>query len=509
MRQFRICAPGAALISVVLLAAPAAHAGYAKVNQSDWQQGVTGLPTYVNMYSYMPSTLASKPPIVVYTHHCQGSASSSHSSMGPLETIADKNGFIIIYPEATGENCWDAGSKRSLNHGGGGDTGAIVQMIKYVISKYNGDPARVYVAGDSSGGIMTEALLGVYPDVFMAGVSIMGVPCGCWADGYNDTTGSGSTAQWSGNCANGSVTKTGQQWGDLVRSYFPGYTGHRPRVQQWHGSSDTTLNYKNVAEDIKEWTNLLGLSETPTGTEQNTPKSGTTHQYWKNSCFTVYETFVLSGVGHAVSVDGGTLAKYFGIDTAGGQDPETAACGASAVPGGSGGGGAGGGGGSTGGPGGATGTTGSGGSSGTKDGGATGKDGSAAREAGSPGAGGVEGTGGGGLGGSTGTAGKGGTSGGSGGSPGSGGSTAKGTGGTVGTGGASVTSGSGGAGSGGAQAGGGASGQGGNSGSGPVASQSSSGFCAVASRHGSAAPTAALLLVAFVLLLRRRQRTGR
>jgi len=318
---------GVRALAFWLVAGPASAASMQKVNQSDWWSGATGLPSYVNMYTYVPDQLAAKPPIVVGPHHCQGTAQSTYSEMASLVSIADKTGFILIFPEATGENCWDAGSTRSLKHGGGGDTGAIVQMVKYTLSKYSGDASRVYTVGGSSGGIMTEALLGVYPDVFMAGVSLMGVPCGCWADGYNDTTGTGSTAQWSGNCAGGSVTKTGQAWGDLVRSYFPGYTGHRPRLQHWHGTADTTLNYKNLAEDVKEWTNLLGLSETPDATD--TPKSGTSHQLWKNACgYTVYETFALSGVGHAVPFDGNAVAAYFGLDVARTTDPETAACGA-------------------------------------------------------------------------------------------------------------------------------------------------------------------------------------
>jgi acetylxylan esterase len=510
----------ASLFSGILLAVPAWAGTYGKINQSDWQQGATGLPTYVNMYSYVPSTVASKPPIVVYCHHCQGNASSSHSSMGSLEKIADSQGFLIIYPEATGENCWDAGSKRSLKHGGGGDTGAVAQMVKYYLSKYNGDAGRVYVAGDSSGGIMTEAILGVYPDVFMAGVSIMGVPCGCWGQSdYNDTTGSGSTAQWCGSCAGGSVSMTGQKWGDLVRSYFPEYTGHRPRLQHWHGATDSTLNYKNVAEDIKEWTNLLGLSETPTTTEQNTPKSGTTHQLWKNSCYTVYETFVLANTGHAVSVDGPTLAAYFGIDKAGGQDPETAAC-PGAIPGGAGtgGGGTSGSGGAIG-PGGAPGSggaTGAGGGSGTRDAGTVGRDGGGretavsgsggAQETGGSAAGGAQGTGGAsGSGGAQGTGGKAG----SGGISGKGGST--GSGGEVGTGGSSAN-GSGGAGSGGAPGSGGSATQGGSGGSaGAGGDDTSSGCnCAVGSRAlHSASGTAALLLAAFGLMIRRQRKARR
>lgn len=499
----------AALTFFGMLSGARALAGtYGKINQSDWQQGSTGLPTYVNMYSFVPSTVASKPPIVVYCHHCQGNAASSHSSMSGLESLADKNGFLIIYPEATGENCWDAGSKRSLKNGGGGDTGAIVQMVKYYLSKYNGDASRVYVAGDSSGGIMTEAILGVYPDVFMAGVSIMGVPCGCWGQSdYNDVTGTGGSAQWCGSCAGGSVSKTGAQWGDLVRSYFPGYTGHRPRLQHWHGATDTTLNYKNVAEDIKEWTNLLALSETPTGTDQNTPKSGTTHQYWKNSCYTVYETFILANTGHMVSLDGATLAKYFGIDTAGAEDPETAACGPSAVPGGSG---------NNVGAGGASGTggtVGSGGAGGGRDGGLGGRDGSSDARA----SGDVQGSGG---------------SSESGGAPGSGGSGASGTGGRAGaTGGAagSDAGGSPGAGGGGAAGGlaaggsssggssaGGSAGHGnGGSGGGSAGSPGGAGAsddsdggckCSVGGRgRPSTAFLAGLFFLTFVLLARRRR----
>jgi len=513
MHTPRIHALAIASIFVGLLAADPAWAGYAKVAQSDWQQSATGLPTYVNMYAYVPSTVASKPSVVVYCHHCSGDAASSHSSMASLEKIADTNGFIIIYPEATGENCWDAGSVRSLKHGGGGDTGAVVQMVKYALSKYSGDAGRVYVAGDSSGGIMTEALLGVYPDVFMAGVSIMGVPCGCWGDGYNDVTGkpSSGTGQWSGTCAGGTVVKTAAQWGDLVRSYFPGYTGHRPRLQHWHGASDTTLNYKNVAEDIKEWTNLLALSETPSGTEQNTPKSGTTHQFWKNSCYTVYETFVLANTGHAVSLDGPTLAAYFGIDKVGSGDPETAACPGAVPGGGTGAGGAGGAIGSGGATGGGrdAGTPGSGDASGT--GGRSSTDG--AQAGGATGSGGAAGSGGGGA---PTTGGKTGAGGGAGGGGAVGGSTA--AGGTPGgSGGVEATSsvgsggstGKGGDVSGGTHGSGGASGEAGTSGGGSTAPRTNGGSsgCAIGGHSRSAG--AALLLLAIMLVLRPQRRRPR
>jgi len=316
-----------ALVAGLSITAPVRAASLQELEQSVWWQDVSGLPSYVNMFLYVPDQLASSPPIVVAPHHCQGDGPGTFSEMSSLVSLADERGFIMIFPEATGQNCWDAGSDRSLQHDGGGDTHAIVQMVRYTLASYGGNAERVYSVGGSSGGIMTEALLGVYPDVFMAGVSLMGVPCGCWAEGYNDVVGkpSDGTGQWSGPCSGGDVHKSGAEWGDLVRSYFPSYTGHRPRLQHWHGTSDTTLDYANLAEDIKQWTNVLGLSEPPSGSD--TPANGTTREFWNNDCgYTVYEAFSLAGVGHSVPFNGNAVAEYFGLDDAEGPDPEAAAC---------------------------------------------------------------------------------------------------------------------------------------------------------------------------------------
>lgn len=316
------CLSLAPLSFALLLGAPAGAASLQKVNQSDWT--ISGLPSYVNMYVYVPDNLATKPPILVASHHCQGTGTSTYNeTKATLVPLADKNGFIMIFPEATGHNCWDVGSSKSLKHDGGGDTHAIAQMVRYALSKYNADAGRVYAFGGSSGAMMTQALLGIYPDLFMGGVAISGVPCGCWAEQYTGDTA--TNGQWSGPCAGGSVTKTAQQWGDLVRSMYPGYTGHRPRLQLWHGDPDSTISYNNMGEAIKEWTNLLDLAATPSSTDA--PTTATTHQSWTNDCgFTVLETFSVKGAGHAVNWDTTTVASFLGLDKAAEQDPEATAC---------------------------------------------------------------------------------------------------------------------------------------------------------------------------------------
>ncbi|HKP58318.1 MAG TPA: PHB depolymerase family esterase [Polyangiales bacterium] len=319
MQRHRSASSLSALAALAVFgAAPARAASLQKVEQGTW--GVGGLPGYVNMYVYVPDKLASKPPILVASHHCGGSASSTfNETRSTFVSLADKNGFVIVVPEATGHNCWDVGSSKSLKHDGGGDTHAVAQMVRYALSKYDGDPSRVYAFGTSSGAMMTEALLGVYPDMFMAGVSVAGVPCGCWAAQYTEDN------QWSGPCAGGNVSKTAQEWGDQVRAMFPGYKGHRPRVQLWHGTADTTISFKNLGESVKEWTNVLSLSEMPSATDS--AKSGYMHQTWKNDCgYVSLETWAQQGAGHNVTWDAASAVAFLGLDRVGARDPEAVAC---------------------------------------------------------------------------------------------------------------------------------------------------------------------------------------
>ncbi len=501
--------PTALLLLGLNIATPAVAATATEVPRATWA-GSASLPSYVKMYIYVPQTVASKPPILVSSHSCGSTAEGQMGNIPKSIAAADKYGFIIILPDNPGRNCWDVGNATSLKHDGGGDTQAVAQMVKYAITKYNADPTRVYAMGGSSGGMMTQALMAVYPDVFKAGHARAGVPAGCWAVDYKPAD------QWSDTCKAGNVTKTAQQWGDLARSYFPGYTGHRPRIQLVQGTADTTIVYKNMGESIKQWTNVLGLSETPTSTQKSVKGDVATYdvQYWKNSCgFTVLEAWSAPGGSHSMGYEETAMLKFFGLDsTVGGPDPEDAACaGDAGVPPGSG--GAGGAGGSIVGSGGAGGGVGAGGAAGAKDGSVDGRNG---------GSGGVQAEGGGsGSGGTTTTGGRSGSGGtvAAGGDSGSGGS-GTGSGGRSGSGGSNETGGGGGT-----QASGGNVGSGGVSGgSGGSASQGGSGSggasattdetangCDCRVNHARRAPggEALLLLLPLALILRRWRRPGR
>jgi acetylxylan esterase len=298
------------------------------------------------MHIYVPDKKASKPPILVSPHSCGNTASGQFSGLPKLVSEADAQGYIIIYPDNPERNCWDVGSANALKRDGGNDAHAASLMVKYALTKYSADASRVYIAGGSGGGMMTQAMLALYPDMFRAGMSRAGVAAGCWADGY------ASSNQWSGNCAGGNTTKTAQQWGDLVRNMNPSYSGHRPRVQLVHGDKDETINYKNLGESIKEWTNVLGLPTEPTSNDTYKAIASYNRQFWKSACgYNVLEAWTSPGGMHSMKYEETDILKFFGLVAGSTADPEPDCNGDAGVP-------------STGGTSGSGGTTGGGGAGG-------------------------------------------------------------------------------------------------------------------------------------------------
>jgi acetylxylan esterase len=270
---------------------------------------VTGFgnnPSDIGMYVYVPDKVQAHPPILVAMHWCHGTAQAFYTGTG-FAADADKYGFIIIYPNAhSSDSCWDVHSTAALTHNGGSDPSGIVSMVKFAVKNYNGDSTRVYATGHSSGAMMTDVMLGSYPDVFKAGAAFAGVPFSCFE----------GTNSWNGACAGGTITKTAVAWGDAVRAAYPGYTGPRPKVQLWHGTGDATLSFVNFGEEIKQWTNVLGVSSTPTTTENNTPRSTWIRTRYDNGSNVEVEAIQETGQPHNLQIVADSAVTFFGLNKA-------------------------------------------------------------------------------------------------------------------------------------------------------------------------------------------------
>jgi acetylxylan esterase len=304
----RATAPAAAIVAAALtLMLPTAARAAGTVQQ------ITSFganPSGIGMYLYTPANVAAQPAIVVNVHACHGKGTDVCGPSGAFAQQADQYGFLVICPSAvSSDGCWDVHSTADLTHDGGGDASGIVSMVRWVIDNKNADADRVFVAGHSSGGMMTNVMLGAYPDLFKAGAAYSGVPFGCYAQGSVDSLG------WNSNCAQGKVTMTGKEWGDLVRAAFTSFTGTRPRIQLWHGTADDVVYFQNFKEEIKQWTNVLGVSETPTSTENNALQSTWIRTRYTNSAGVVeVEAIEETGQPHNLVVDAEAAIRFFGLD---------------------------------------------------------------------------------------------------------------------------------------------------------------------------------------------------
>lgn len=103
-------------------------------------------------------------PVVIALHGGGGNALQFAQQTG-LDAVADKYGFLAVYPEGTGAfirqsiRTWNAG--RCCGGAARGkidDVGFISAVIDKLVAEYNADPKRVYATGHSNGAMMSYRL---------------------------------------------------------------------------------------------------------------------------------------------------------------------------------------------------------------------------------------------------------------------------------------------------------------------------------------------------------------
>jgi poly(hydroxyalkanoate) depolymerase family esterase len=285
-----ILAAGAVLATRSVPSAAAATATLTQVSNFGSNPGA------LQMYEYVPSTAQASAPLVVALHGCTQNATDYYSNSG-WKQYADQWGFDIAFPQQTSSNnssnCFDWWTP-SDDSRGQGEAESIMQMIQYMESTYSINSSRIYITGLSAGGGMTSDMLADYPDVFAGGAIDSGLPAQC-ATSYAATT----------SCQQGTVSNTPAQWGALARNSDPGYSGPYPKVAIWQGTADYTVNKANATDEMDQWTNLWGISQTPSSTQSLT--GGTTESSYNGPGGTpAVETYLISGMGHGLAVNPGS-----------------------------------------------------------------------------------------------------------------------------------------------------------------------------------------------------------
>ena len=104
------------------------------------------------------STDGTKRPVVVALHGGQGSAEIMRGNSG-FDPVAKANGFMVVYGEGTdfggNRHVWNTGFLLRRQVRDADDIAYLDTLIDKLINEYNADPARIYMTGGSSGGMMT------------------------------------------------------------------------------------------------------------------------------------------------------------------------------------------------------------------------------------------------------------------------------------------------------------------------------------------------------------------
>ncbi len=234
--------------------------------------------------TYVPASYAERAmPLIVMLHGCKQDP-DDFAAGTRMNELAEEMGFIVAYPaqarRANSSGCWNwfepADQKR-----GDGEPSIIAGITRRVMSDYNVDRKRVYIAGLSAGGAMAAVMGETYPDLYAAMGVHSGIPFGA-ADDLRS-----AIAAMRGAHAHERRGERG----------FPTIV--------FHGDLDRTVHPSNGMQPVARRTSMLGwvYREQPVtvegGEENGRRYTRTISKDWKGKA--TLEHWLVHGAGHAWS----------------------------------------------------------------------------------------------------------------------------------------------------------------------------------------------------------------
>jgi polyhydroxybutyrate depolymerase len=115
-------------------------------------------------YLYIPPGIGDRVgvPLVILLHGAGGNPRTVRNLTG-MNELAEQEGFIVAYPQGTGvkdrQLTWNAGQCCGFAYKNDIDDVAFIrELIAELSSQWDIDERRVYAAGISNGGMMTQRL---------------------------------------------------------------------------------------------------------------------------------------------------------------------------------------------------------------------------------------------------------------------------------------------------------------------------------------------------------------
>jgi poly(hydroxyalkanoate) depolymerase family esterase len=258
---------------------------------------------------YVPSAYRGQAlPLIVMLHGCTQTP-DDFAAGTTMNRFAEEQGFFVAYPaqaaNANRSRCWNwfqaADQRRDQ-----GEPSLIAGITRQVISSYQIDTRRVYVAGLSAGGAMAVIMGATYPDLYAAVGVHSGLP---YRAAHDLPSALAAMQQREGTALPGQARAAATRpAGPLVPTIV------------FHGDQDTTVHPRNGEAVIAQ---ALAAHMQGTGSVEPAPKlrmqsqrgqaaggrSYTRSVYRDAQGQTVLEQWLIHGAGHAWS--GGSSTGSF------------------------------------------------------------------------------------------------------------------------------------------------------------------------------------------------------
>lgn len=270
-------------------------------------QELTGFganPGNLRMFVYAPQRLPRAAPLVLALHGCSQTAEDYDHGSG-WSTLAERLGFVVVFPQQqpanNPKNCFSWFVPDDIARGRG-EAYSIQQMVEHTIARFGVDRRRIFVTGLSAGGAMASVMLATYPEMFAGGAIIAGLPFGC-----------AHNVQQALEAMFSEQSNSAVALGDRVRAASR-HRGPWPKISVWHGTADQIVNPGNAEEVIRQWTNLHGVSATPS--YEDSIRNHRRRVWTDADGEVLIEAFCIAGMAHGVP-----LATSLGADSCGACGP--------------------------------------------------------------------------------------------------------------------------------------------------------------------------------------------
>src|SRR5579859_6704724 len=123
----------------------------------DWSDGLDISGRHRNYTCHLPAHVASPQALVVVLHG-RNLTVAEMRRITHFDTIADRYGFLVVYPEGYGRSWNDGRGNTPAQQDGVDDVSFVRSLIDRLVEQHAIDPSRVGSTGISNGGVMCHRL---------------------------------------------------------------------------------------------------------------------------------------------------------------------------------------------------------------------------------------------------------------------------------------------------------------------------------------------------------------